>query len=229
VWPRWLTDALSGKLSLPRAFWIWGVGVSVAYSLIGAFIDVENILALTVYLGVGLALGILQTVILWRCASNSRSKFLVGLVRTVVIIGLILAALTLYVVLTSPSLVLPSQLWTRALLLWGDAMQTIQSSRDVIVRTPAWNEAVRFYEQVLGFAASSRAEGMVGFETGSFCLYLEKGAAHGPVFDFLVSDVGATRDRLLKAGCTLIEEDPSVPRCYLRDPYGLTFNVGRKP
>jgi hypothetical protein len=108
VWPRWLTDALRGKLSLARAFWIWGVGVSVAYSLVGAFIDVEHTLALTVYLALGLALGLLQTVILWRSASNSRSKFLVRLIRTVVIAGLIVAALALYFVLTGPSLVLPS-------------------------------------------------------------------------------------------------------------------------
>jgi hypothetical protein len=103
-----LTDALSGKLSLSRAFWIWGVGVSVAYSLIGAFIDIEHTLALTVYLTFGLALGILQTAILWRCASNSRSRFLGRLVRTVMIVGLIMVVLALYVLLTNPGLVLPS-------------------------------------------------------------------------------------------------------------------------
>jgi hypothetical protein len=111
VWPRWLTDALTGKLSLARAFWVWGVGVSVGYSLIGAFIDVEHTLALTVYLVLGLVLGIVQTVILWRSASNSRSKFLIRLVRAVVIVGLIVTALTLYLVLTNPSVLrLPSQL-----------------------------------------------------------------------------------------------------------------------
>jgi len=108
VWSRWLTDGLSGKLSLKRAFWIWGVGVSVAYSLIGAFIDVEHTLALTVYLAFGLALGVLQTVILWRCAANSRSKFLGRLIRTVVIAGLIMVGLAVYVVFTNPGLVLPS-------------------------------------------------------------------------------------------------------------------------
>jgi len=105
----------------------------------------------------------------------------------------------------------------------------VQSSRDIIIRTGSWRDAVRFYEQVLGFTISSRAEGMVGFETGSFCLYIEKGAAHGPVFEYLVPDVESARDLLVRAGCTVVEEDPAVPRCYLRDPYGMTFNVGRKP
>jgi predicted enzyme related to lactoylglutathione lyase len=104
----------------------------------------------------------------------------------------------------------------------------VQSSRDIIIRTGSWADAVHFYEQVLGFTVASRAEGMVGFETGSFCLYVEKGPSHGPVLEYLVPDVGTTRDLLVRAGCTVVEEDPSLPRCYVRDPYGVTFNIGRK-
>jgi catechol 2,3-dioxygenase-like lactoylglutathione lyase family enzyme len=87
-------------------------------------------------------------------------------------------------------------------------------------------EAERFYAEVLGFAVSSRSSDIVGFETGSFCLYVEKGRKHGPVFEFLVADLEAVKTRLIAAGCTLIEEDASIPRCYLRDPYGITFNIG---
>lgn len=65
------------------------------------------------------------------------------------------------------------------------------------------------------------------FRTGSFCLYVEKGPEHGPVFEYLVSDVQATKQRLVAAGCVVREEDPSVPRCYLRDPYGVVFNTGK--
>ena len=106
-------------------------------------------------------------------------------------------------------------------------MVAIRSSRDVILRTPDWAEALRFYETVLGFPLAMREATLAGFETGSIRLYVEAGEAHVPVFDFLVADVGATRDRLLAAGCTLLEEDPALPRCYLRDPFGLTFNLGR--
>ncbi len=109
----------------------------------------------------------------------------------------------------------------------SQAQPKARSSRDVIIRTTAWSEALRFYEETLGFAVSSRTDALVGFETGSFRLYVERGPAHGPVFDYLVPDVPAARDRLLAIGCTLIEEDPRIPRCYLRDPYGLTFNLGR--
>jgi predicted enzyme related to lactoylglutathione lyase len=103
----------------------------------------------------------------------------------------------------------------------------VKSSRDVIIRTESLAEAERFYGGILGFAPSSRVGDIVGFETGSFCLYVEQGATHGAVFDFLVADVEAMKTRLIAAGCSLIEEDRSIPRCYIRDPYGLTFNIGR--
>jgi catechol 2,3-dioxygenase-like lactoylglutathione lyase family enzyme len=77
-------------------------------------------------------------------------------------------------------------------------MPQANSSRDIIIRTEAFEEAIRFYEQTLGFPVSSRSERLVGFETGSFCLYVEKGAAQGPVVEYLVADVPSTRDSLLR-------------------------------
>jgi hypothetical protein len=107
VSPRWLADALSGKVSLSRAFWAYGLGISVAYSFIGLLIDVQNPIGVTVYLLVGVALGVFQTIILWRCAYNSRSKFLGRLVRTAMVFGLLVVAVMLYVLLTNSDLLLP--------------------------------------------------------------------------------------------------------------------------
>lgn len=104
----------------------------------------------------------------------------------------------------------------------------IRSSRDVILRTEDWAAASHFYGSVLGLAVTHPSGRVQGFETGSFRLYVESGPAHGPVFDFLVTDVESTKQRLLAAGCQIIEEDRAVPRCYLRDPFGLTFNLGLK-
>jgi hypothetical protein len=97
MWPKWLTDALNGKASLARAFWVYGLGISVAYSLIELFIDAENPLIATFYIVVGVVLGILQTIILWRCAYNSRSAFLGRLVRTGIVFGFIAMAIVVYV------------------------------------------------------------------------------------------------------------------------------------
>jgi len=103
----------------------------------------------------------------------------------------------------------------------------LKSSRDIIIRTKKWQEAIQFYKSVLGLPVTKEYPAIVGFETGSFCLFVEKGDDHGPVFEFLVQDVQAMKKKLVAAGCVVIEEDPSVPRCYIRDPYGMVFNVGQ--
>ena len=103
-----------------------------------------------------------------------------------------------------------------------------RSSREVIIRTPAWSEAVRFYATVLALPITYRSDTMVGFETGAFCLYVEKGDKHAPVFELLVPDVEVAKRQLTAAGCTVEEEDAALPRCYIRDPYGVVFNIGRR-
>ncbi|HEV7923940.1 MAG TPA: VOC family protein [Verrucomicrobiae bacterium] len=102
-----------------------------------------------------------------------------------------------------------------------------KSSRDIIIRTKDWAKATKFYGSVLGLPVSHRSETLVGFETGAFCLYVEKGKKHGPVFEFLVPNVQAAKRKMIAAGCTVLEEDPSLPRCYIRDPYGVMFNIGQ--
>ena len=101
----------------------------------------------------------------------------------------------------------------------------IKSSRDVIIQTDKWDQAIAFYETTLGFPITHRSPTIVGFETGSFCLYVEKGTQPGPVFDFLVPDLNEAKKQLTAAGCTIIDENPAVPRCYLKDPFGLVFNI----
>ena len=104
-----------------------------------------------------------------------------------------------------------------------------RSSRDVIIRTDYWVEATEFYGSVLGLSVTHQSETIKGFETGVFCLYVEQGKEHGAVFDFLVNDVQAAKRRLVAAGCTVLEEDASIPRCYIRDPYGFVFNIDHEP
>jgi uncharacterized protein YndB with AHSA1/START domain/predicted enzyme related to lactoylglutathione lyase len=122
--------------------------------------------------------------------------------------------------------------WPRVLERLDVAMRDMlehafESSRDVIIRTSDWQRAIAFYGSVLGLPVVHRDEDLIGFEAGSFCLYLEPGSEHGPVFEFLVSDLQAARIRLLAAGCTVLEEDAALPRCYIRDPFGMVFNIGQ--
>ncbi len=82
-----------------------------------------------------------------------------------------------------------------------------------------------FYRDVLQLPIVHEEEQLVGFETGAFRLYVERGAAHGALFEFLVPDVEGAKARLMDHGCVLVEENSRIPRCYIRDPYGITFNI----
>jgi catechol 2,3-dioxygenase-like lactoylglutathione lyase family enzyme len=106
--------------------------------------------------------------------------------------------------------------------------ELVRSSRDVIVRTPDVKAAAEFYENVLGLAVTQRAGNIVGFETGTLQLFVEQGDPLPVVLDFLVRDVQATKAALVAAGCTIVEENPNIPRCYVRDPFGLLFNLGER-
>jgi catechol 2,3-dioxygenase-like lactoylglutathione lyase family enzyme len=97
------------------------------------------------------------------------------------------------------------------------------ATRDVLLRLPTLDRAVAFYEDVLGFARSHDSDTLVGFETGAFTLYLDKGPVEGPVFEYQVADVPAARAGLLAAGCTLVREEGV--HVWLRDPFGLVFNL----
>ena len=108
--PKWLADALSGKVSLARAFWLYGFGVSVGYSVIGAFIDLAHPVAVGVYVVLGLVIGVVQTVILWRSAKNSPSRFMRRLVRIVVIVGLLLIPVMIYLLFVGSTALLPAEL-----------------------------------------------------------------------------------------------------------------------
>jgi catechol 2,3-dioxygenase-like lactoylglutathione lyase family enzyme len=104
-----------------------------------------------------------------------------------------------------------------------------RASRDVVLRTKAWAEAVEFYQSVLGLQLLEQSEGFAGFDAGAFHLFVAAGEAHGPVFEFLVPDLEAAKTRLMAAGCTVFEDDPTDPHLYMRDPHGLVYNLARAP
>jgi catechol 2,3-dioxygenase-like lactoylglutathione lyase family enzyme len=103
------------------------------------------------------------------------------------------------------------------------------ASRDILLQTPHLQQATEFYRDVLGLKVFLSVPGMVGMDAGSFRLFLEDAEALGPVLEFVVDDFEAARRDLLDHGCTIVLEDPTIPRCYLRDPFGLIFNLVLNP
>jgi hypothetical protein len=113
--------------------------------------------------------------------------------------------------------------------LFKDMESHMKSSRDVLIQTERMDAAATFYENVLGLRVFERGEGLIGFETGSFRLFVDRGESYGPVFEFVVPDLAQARKLLVENGCRVEIEDPRVPRCYIRDPFGLIFNVAEEP
>ena len=87
------------------------------------------------------------------------------------------------------------------------------STRDIIIHTPKFDEAVRFYEEVLALPITMRSGKLVGFETGSFQLFLDGRVplTTGPVFEFHVADIDKAKQQLVSAGCSVVAEDSSGP------------------
>src|SRR3974390_882404 len=96
-----------------------------------------------------------------------------------------------------------------------------RASRDIIIRTERFDEAVDFYQSVMGFPVVHNGVSIVGFDAGAFQLFVERGPEQGPVLEFRVNDVEEAKRALVKAG-SYIEEESRI-----RDPYGLLFNIGR--
>jgi catechol 2,3-dioxygenase-like lactoylglutathione lyase family enzyme len=102
------------------------------------------------------------------------------------------------------------------------------SSRDVLIQTEDLDAARAFYEHHLGLAVFMNEETIVGLEAGAFRLFLDRGPKYGPVFEFFVDDLATAKVELQSAGCVIEAEDPMVPKCYVRDPFGLTFNIAER-
>jgi len=102
--------------------------------------------------------------------------------------------------------------------------------RDVALHVQSFEAAAEFYGDVLGLDVVTRREGLVGFEAGAFRLYVERGGPPGlgPVLELFVPDLAKAREKLEARGCEVLAEDPEIPRCYVRDPFGLVFNLSER-
>jgi catechol 2,3-dioxygenase-like lactoylglutathione lyase family enzyme len=101
----------------------------------------------------------------------------------------------------------------------------MRTTNEIIFRARDLDAVKRHYSDRLGFPVVLEKDGMIGFGTGDLNFYFERGEPNGPVFEFGVADVSRAKDELMALGCELVEENPVVPRVYLRDRFGVVFNV----
>jgi hypothetical protein len=66
---------------------------------------------------------------------------------------------------------------------------------------------------------------MIGLHGRHINLFIEPGPPLGPALEVTVDNVQKARAWLVKNGCELIKNEPEFPRCYIRDPQGLIYNL----
>ncbi len=104
----------------------------------------------------------------------------------------------------------------------------MKTTNEVIFRADDLAAVKEYYAGTLGLPIVLEKEAMVGFDAGALNLYFERGEPNGAVFEFIVDNLEGAKEELISAGCELVEENPAVPRIYLRDPFGLVYNIGER-
>ena len=96
---------------------------------------------------------------------------------------------------------------------------------DILIQAETPEAAAAFYIDELGFTITARTESLISLHGPHINLFIERGPALGPVLEVTVADVAEARDRLVRRGATVIKDEPEFPRCYVRDPNGLIYNL----
>lgn len=96
---------------------------------------------------------------------------------------------------------------------------------DILIQAQDPKTAARFYVEHLGFEITDNNPKMIGLHGRHINLFIEPGPPLGPVLEVTVDNVQKARARLVQNGCEVIKDEPEFPRCYIRDPQGLIYNL----
>ena len=96
---------------------------------------------------------------------------------------------------------------------------------DILIQAPDPRKAALFYVEHLGFEITDDNPKMIGLHGKNINLFIEPGPTLGPVLEVTVDSVEKAKGRLVKNGCEIVKDEPDFPRCYVKDPYGLIYNL----
>jgi len=96
---------------------------------------------------------------------------------------------------------------------------------DILIQAPDPKSAAGFYVEQLGFEVTGETAEMISLHGLHINLFIERGPALGPVLEVTVGNVEEAKARLVLNGCTIVKDEPEFPRCYVRDPFGLIYNL----
>ena len=96
---------------------------------------------------------------------------------------------------------------------------------DILIQAPDPKKAALFYVNHLGFEITDNNPKMIGLHGQHINLFIEPGAPLGPVLEVTVDNVVDAKQRLVEGGCEIVKDEPDFPRCYIKDPFGLIYNL----
>ena len=96
---------------------------------------------------------------------------------------------------------------------------------DILIQAPDPKLAASFYVKQLGFEITDEQPDMISLHGEHINLFIERGPALGPVLEVTVDDVEEAKRRLAGSGCEIVKDEPDFPRCYIKDPFGLIYNL----
>jgi hypothetical protein len=98
---------------------------------------------------------------------------------------------------------------------------------DILIQAEDPKSAASWYVEQLGFEVTGDTPEMVSLHGPNINMFIELGPALGPVFEVFVGDVEEAKTRLVANGCEIVKDEPEFPRCYVKDPFGLIYNLSK--
>jgi predicted enzyme related to lactoylglutathione lyase len=96
---------------------------------------------------------------------------------------------------------------------------------DILIQAEDPKNAAAFYVKQLGFEITDETQQLVSLHGNHINFFIERGPALGPVLEVTVDNVEEAKLRLVKNGCEIIKDEPEFPRCYVKDSFGLIYNL----
>jgi len=96
---------------------------------------------------------------------------------------------------------------------------------DILIQAKDPIKAAKFYVKELGFEITDNNPKMLGLHGPHINLFIEPGPPLGPVLEVTVKSVKKAKANLTKKGCRVVKDEPDFPRCYIKDPFGLIYNL----
>jgi hypothetical protein len=96
---------------------------------------------------------------------------------------------------------------------------------DILIQAPEPKQAAAFYVDQLAFEVTDETPTQISLHGKHINLFIERGPTLGPVLEVTVESVEEAKRRLVKHGCEIVKDEPRFPRCYLKDPFGLIYNL----